>query len=58
MAAFDLMEVTVNCYVKFGVDIIGISLHDVWNIFFCKLVITNMAFEVKSNKYGVYRMCM
>ena len=34
MAAFDLMEVTVNCYVKFGVDIIGISLHDVWNIFF------------------------
>jgi hypothetical protein len=32
MAAFDLVEVTVNCYVNFVVDIIGITMHGLWSI--------------------------
>jgi hypothetical protein len=32
MAAFDMMEGTMNCYVTFGVDIVGMPVNGVWNI--------------------------
>jgi hypothetical protein len=32
MAAFDLMEVTVNCYVNFVMDIVGMPSHGLWSI--------------------------
>jgi hypothetical protein len=54
MAALDLMEVTMSCYVKFGMDIAGIPSHGVWNI--VKSAITDLAFDVTSSKYSMYRI--
>ena len=32
MAAFGLVEVTVNCCVNFGMDVVGMPSHGLWSI--------------------------
>jgi hypothetical protein len=57
MAAFDLMEsnyeLLCELWPGYRRNAFAWCLEYYW-----KSVITNMAFEVKSNKYSVYRMCM
>jgi hypothetical protein len=57
MAAFDLMESNCEllCELWHGYRRNAVA----WcSEYYCKSSITDMAFEVKSNKYSMYRMCM